>query len=206
MSATTEDPGSKVIAQQFQDNAYVVLPKVVGRNLCYFLCDYFFLLRANGLTSQEDPQVPGADVIYGADAFETLLARLTQPLSRALGVDLYPTYSFARIYKPGDVLKPHRDRKSCEISATLHLGGKYDALWPIFIRDRKGQDVEVALEVGDALVYRGPELFHWRNAFEGEWWAQIFLHYVDKNGEYRDQRFDTRPNLGYPLSSRRAAG
>jgi hypothetical protein len=165
MSAITDSSDSKLIAQQFQDNGYVVLRKVVGRNLCNFLCDYFFLLKSNGWTSQEDPQVPGTDVIYGADAFETLMARLTQPLSRTLGIDLYPTYSFARIYKPGDVLKPHKDRKSCEISATLHLGNKSNYLWPIFIQNRKGRDIEVALEVGDALVYRGPELSGRRCSF-----------------------------------------
>ncbi len=85
----------------------------------------------------------------------------------------------------------------------MHLGNKSDQLWPIHIKDINGQAVEVVLEAGDALAYRGAELSHWRNVFEGEWWAQIFLHYVDSNGEYRDRKFDTRPNLGCPLSSRR---
>jgi hypothetical protein len=31
---------------------------------------------------------------------------------------LIPTYSYARIYKKGDVLHRHKDRFSCEISTT----------------------------------------------------------------------------------------
>jgi hypothetical protein len=36
------------------------------------------------------------------------------------------------------------------------------------------------------------------NKFEGEWQAQVFLHYVDANGEHTDQKFDGRESLGLP--------
>ena len=47
------------------------------------------------------------------------------------GRKLLPTYSYMRIYKKGDVLADHRDRESCEISATLNLSGEK---WPIFLK------------------------------------------------------------------------
>ena len=43
---------------------------------------------------------------------------------------LISTYSYARIYKKGDVLKRHKDRFSCEISTTMFLGGDP---WSIYL-------------------------------------------------------------------------
>ena len=60
---------------------------------------------------------------------ETLLMKVL-PKMKETGLQLYHTYSYARAYKKGDILKRHKDRPSCEISTTINLGG---APWPIFI-------------------------------------------------------------------------
>ena len=39
-------------------------------------------------------------------------------MQKETGLQLIPTYSYARIYKKGDILKRHKDRPSCEISTT----------------------------------------------------------------------------------------
>ena len=133
-------------------------------------------------------------------------------MQQETGLELLPTYSYARIYKKGDVLKRHKDRPSCEISTTVHLGGDK---WPIFI-DGTGQNnviderkniikpgapagTEVLLDVGDMLVYSGCELEHWREPLEGNTCAQVFLHYNHVNGPFAEKnRFDKRPMLGIP--------
>jgi hypothetical protein len=51
-------------------------------------------------------------------------------MEKQTGLKLIPTYSYARIYKKGDILHRHKDRFSCEISTTLNLGGDS---WPIYI-------------------------------------------------------------------------
>tara|TARA_R100001126_G_scaffold30079_1_gene16656 strand:- start:96 stop:509 length:414 start_codon:yes stop_codon:yes gene_type:complete len=128
------------------------------------------------------------------------------------GLNLVPTYSYARLYKKGDILHRHKDRPSCEISTTINLGGDP---WPIFI-DGTGADnviderkniikpnapegTKVLLEVGDMLVYSGCELEHWREPFEGNVCGQVFLHYNHVNGPFAEKnRFDKRPMLGVP--------
>jgi hypothetical protein len=115
------------------------------------------------------------------------------------GLKLNETYSYARIYKKGDILARHKDRYSCEISTTLNLGGD---TWPIFLEPsgEEGKDgVKVVLEPGDMLIYKGMDLEHWREAFEGENCGQVFLHYndaSDKNAE--ENKYDGRPFLGLP--------
>ena len=54
---------------------------------------------------------------------ETLLAGLKLKIEKATKLKLIETYSYARIYKNGDILKRHKDRQSCAVSATLSLGG-----------------------------------------------------------------------------------
>ena len=51
-------------------------------------------------------------------------------MEKATGLKLYPAYTYARIYKKGDILKRHKDRFSCEISTTMNLGGDD---WPIYL-------------------------------------------------------------------------
>ena len=112
-------------------------------------------------------------------------------MKKETGLDLIPTYSYTRVYEKGSVLKKHKDRPSCEISTTLHLGG---SMWPIFIEGN-----EVTLDIGDMLVYSGCELEHWRETFEGDICSQVFLHYNHVNGKYSDKNsFDGRPMLGLP--------
>ena len=110
-------------------------------------------------------------------------------MQKETGLELIPTYSYARIYKHGDILHKHKDRPSCEISTTIHLGGDP---WSIFV-----EGTEVMLDVGDMLVYSGCELEHWREPFEGNTCGQVFLHYNHVNGPFAEKnRFDKRPMLG----------
>ena len=126
---------------------------------------------------------------------------------------LSPNYSYARIYKKGDVLKRHKDRFSCEISTTLNLGGDP---WPIYLEPKKNvgvpdgkkitvssrnKGVTVNLKPGDMLIYRGCELEHWREEFIGENCAQVFLHYNNlSNKKAKNNLFDGRIHLGLPKS------
>ena len=40
--------------------------------------------------------------------------------------------------------------------------------------------IKVVLKPGDLAIYKGCELNHWREAFEGEHCAQVFLHYANE--------------------------
>ena len=152
--------------------------------------------------------------------FETLQERMWPAMEELLGEELIPTYSYARLYAPGEELKIHTDRPSCEISATLTLGFEGN-VWPIYMGDhdetklsekRIGQhDKEywlknvscVDMDVGDAIIYKGQEKVHWRERYkEGQWQAQVFLHYVDANGPHAEWKYDKRKTLGQQLSNK----
>ena len=207
-------------------NKYQVIKKAISYELANFVFNYFLLKRdavdwmyKNNVTydtgmlgTWTDKQIPNTYSHYADHVMETLLVKMLPVMAKETGLELVPTYSYARLYKKGDVLKRHKDRPSCEISTTIHLGGHP---WSIFI-DGTGADnvineeqnlikpnppegTKVILDVGDMLVYSGCDLEHWREPLEGDVCGQVFLHYNHVNGPFAEKnRFDKRPMLGIP--------
>lgn len=185
-------------AEYFEKNRYVYLSDIITQEECKDLTEYMFKLSEEGKL-EYDPQCPLSGAVYGDPTLDAVLDRLAKPLSSRLGVELLPTYTYARLYKPGEELKRHSDRPSCEISGTMTLGYDPDQdVWPIFFakneEDQQGKSIDI--EVGDLVMYRGTELPHWRPKFEGTWQVQVFFHYVDANGPYKDYKYDKREKLG----------
>jgi hypothetical protein len=210
----------------FQQNKYQVLENAISYDLANFCFNYFLLKRdavkymyENNIIAQNgifgawnDYQVLGSYSIYADHVMETLLMKMLPVMKERTGLDLVPTYSYARAYEKGAKLRRHKDRPSCEISTTLNLGGDP---WPIYI-DPTGEDnvidefkeihkpnappgVKVTLKPGDMLIYSGYELEHWREPFEGNICGQVFLHYNHRNGRFAESNlYDKRPLLGIP--------
>jgi len=209
----------------FKTKGYIVIKQAVDKKIANFVYKYFLLKRevAKILIEQrfispydsswgtwKDNQVPNTYSHYGDLAMETLLQEVKHIMEKETNLKLIPTYSYARIYKEGDVLHKHKDRFSCEISTTLNLGGDK---WPIFINPNhkegvvsatgylpsKSKGIEVNLNPGDMLVYKGNILEHWRDAFKGKDCGQVFLHYNNAATKGSNKnKFDGRPMLGLP--------
>jgi len=181
---------------QFQQKGFEVVKEYIPPFFSTYLRYYFTLRVQNDPSLGGDPQVPLSNSVYGDPAFEMVMAMSTEDIGKIVGKNLVPQYTYARIYKNGSDLKIHTDRPECQYSTTLCLGGEYDKQWPIWIKDYDGNMNEVSLDQGDMLVYSGCELEHWRDKFEGDAQYQLFMHYVDAEGEFGDRLYDGRPNLG----------
>jgi len=173
----------------FERNRYVVLPSLLKEPDLTQFYRYARNKAQLGRMASDDDQVPGTPSSYGDLFMDGLLIKLLPEIEKASGLKLFPTYSYFRVYKRGDVLAKHLDRPSCEISVTLCLGFEQGKPWPIWIGSPNGS-IPVSLEPGDALLYRGTECPHWRETLEGDCQAQVFLHYVNQNGPYAEWKFD----------------
>ena len=200
----------------FKKNKYTVLKKIISRELADFCYAYFLNKRnvARFLFDQKyispfteywgiwtDEQVPNTYSHYGDLVMETLLQKVKPIMEKNTGLKLSETYSYARIYKNGDVLARHKDRYSCEISTTLNLGGDP---WPIYL-DPTGKEkqagIKVDLDPGDMLIYSGCDLEHWREEFTGKDCGQVFLHYNKAGSKMaKENKFDKRPFIGLPAN------
>lgn len=178
------------MTNDFDKNGYIHLKNVLDKNQCKNLTT-----ELKGYVDRKetkyDPQCPKSETIHGAKVFDKLLEDLLPYFEKVSGKKLHPTYSFARLYKPGEELKKHKDRPACEISATVTLGFEGNP-WAIYMEGNK-----VDMQIGDVVLYRGIDLLHWREKYtEGKWQAQVFLHYVDANGPHQHQKYDGREKLG----------
>ena len=198
----------------FKDNSYKIVRSAVSRELVDFIYHYFLNRRRvarrlfddryiSPFTTEfgvwSDKQIPNTYSHYSDVVMETLLIKVLPIMEKETGLKVLPTYTYARIYKKGDILERHKDRPSCEISTTINLGGDE---WPIYLEpsgEEGKEGTKVVLEPGDMLVYRGCDLEHWRNAFEGNDCGQVFLHYNDASSpEANKNIFDGRPFIGLP--------
>ena len=198
----------------FKKNKYSVLKKAISKELSNFVYSYFKNKRnvARVLFDTKyispfteyfgvwnDTQVPNTYSHYADLAMETLLQQVKPVMEKHTGLKLSETYSYARIYKKGDVLAIHKDRYSCEISTTLNLGGDK---WPIYLdpTGKKGQaGIEINLNAGDMLIYSGCDLEHWREEFTGKDCGQVFLHYNKASSKMaKENALDKRVLLGLP--------
>ena len=120
----------------FKKNKYTVLKSVISKDVADMVYSYFLNKRkvARVLFDERyispftdyygvwnDEQVPNTYSHYGDMLMETLLEKVKPTMEKHTGLKLSPTYSYARIYKNGDVLARHKDRYSCEISTTCLL-------------------------------------------------------------------------------------
>ena len=138
---------------------------------------------------REDPQAPFSSYFYGDPLTDALLLKKQDFCSQQVGKKLFPTYSYWRMYLWDQDLKNHKDRAACEYSFSIHVGG--DKKWP-FIVDGKNFD----LGKGDAVFYKGCEVPHMRKPYDGDWYVQIFLHYVNADGPNKEWLRDKRQHWG----------
>ena len=211
----------------FKTKKYQVIRQALPIPLANFIFNYMmlqrdavdFMMKNNKVNlknpfmgTREDKQIPGAYSKYGDWIMETLLMYMIPIMKQRTGLELIPTYSYTRLYEKGNKLRRHKDRPSCEISTTLHLGGDE---WPIFLDPSGGnfvidefkeihkpgapKGVKIDLKIGDMLIYSGCELEHWREPFQGNVCSQVFLHYNHANGPFaKTNLLDGRPLLGVP--------
>lgn len=128
---------------------------------------------------------------------------LTPIISEIVGKELLPTYDFLRIYRQGDKCNVHSDRYSCEHSLSLTLGYSDDEPWDLQVererteptpqidRNFRGSFASIKMKPGDALLYQGIHHRHGRtDPNPNRWSAHIFLHWVDRDGPYREYAFE----------------
>ena len=206
--------------EYFKENKYVVIRnfiptdtvplyyeycKMQAQSIDYKITNFENLYDKKWDGEFTDQQVTNVFSKYGDILMDSTLKLLTYKAEEYTGLKLLPNYSYWRLYEKGSILKKHKDRPSCEISATLNLGANLSNIdkqiysnyqWPIFVSSN-GKDIPIHLEPGDAMIYRGCEIEHWRDEFIGLNNAQVFFHWNEKNGPYSIEN-DERPLLGTP--------
>ena len=178
-----------------KDFKYKIVKNFLTKDEILLLKEYCYLKHISNIENFDYGIGPNCDTYFEYDVLmESLLKIKTELVEKETNLKLFPTYSYWRMYTYGSNLLKHKDRPSCEISVSIKIGSD-GTKWPIFMENES-----VELEEGDGVIYLGCEIEHWREKFIGDWNAQVFMHYVDQNGPFKEAKYDFRHQLGFNRS------
>lgn len=180
---------------------FLIIKNAISKELAQFIALEFSMMET---TCRH--LYPGANLAdlcdntfarYSPLMMEALAVQLQPKIEQAVGMKLFPTYSYARIYYEGSELQKHFDRPSSEVTVSVCL--EQDEQWPLYVKNSQGVEHAINLEVGDAGIYSGRKHEHWRNPLTSKRHVQAFLQYVNAEGDDAWLKYDTRPCLGLPF-------
>jgi len=181
-------------AEIFETKGCVQVPEFIDSETIATVSQYLENKLKRGVWVSEAADTTTELSNYADPLTEVLLLRCKTAVETVCGKELLPTYSYVRIYQPGEDLKPHVDRPACEVSVTVNVANKGE-LSPIYIQYANNKESKHLLNPGDAVIYKGCEATHWRYVMKpGQLNVQFMLHYVDKHGPNASYVYDTRPN------------
>lgn len=180
----------------FDTHSVIHVKSMVSKELCEYLTHMLMLYGSRCDVAKNDLQVVNFLSALSHDyAFQTLQEIIWPSIEVAVGEEILPTYSYARLYQNGNVLLKHKDKPACEVSVTIQLGRSHHYSWPIYMG---GQRFDLA--EGDGVIYSACDIEHWRdtcNGPDGYYSGQVFLHFVRKNGRFSSEAGDllNRPGV-----------
>jgi hypothetical protein len=191
--------------KDFIKNNYIVVRDFLTNEDTSNLCTLFkkeVFEKNYKETNEKDSYVVGESInVTSATCFHNIQATyIKEKIEKIIETNIWPTYCYARVYKPGNILERHKDKVPCEISITLHLEG--DSSWPIWIETPQKERVDIELGIGDAMIYLGCNAYHGRDEYKGtEDYIQVFMHYIRRKymGQLNVPRIISFP--GVSLSS-----
>jgi hypothetical protein len=172
-------------AGHFRENGYVAVGGLIHPfHLAALRCYYRHMIR-NGKMHLGDEHNPRRYVAHNDPVARFFHLQLASVVSSMVGERVKPSYVYAASYLSGEELKKHVDREQCEFSISLCLDfspePECETPWPLRLDTRVG-GLSVYQALGDALLYRGRELAHYRDPLPvGRSSTSIFFHYVSKD-------------------------
>jgi hypothetical protein len=128
---------------------------------------YYRRLEREGSLLDGDTRRRGRPLVHDEPLLVFLGTQLAAVVRQVTRERVRSTFSFLRVYGGGAVLARHRDRPACRWNVDLVVGGDpppgRGTAWPLRIAARSGCRA-VRLGLGDAVLYRGTHLVHWRSA------------------------------------------
>lgn len=147
------------------------------------------LIRYNNtgsITTDENEGIKNSFARYKYPKYKNFYYETKKKLEILLEEKLHPTYYYDRFYFNGSELKKHTDRPACEISLSMNISGNLNYNSNLCF-EVEGKLYELPTSPGDAIIYKGIDIPHWRNKIKGSkqsYYHQIFMHYVRANGYF----------------------
>jgi len=145
------------------------------------LADYYRRLVASGRWALGDAQVERRYGWHNERMAQFFQHQLAWYVSQVAREPVKPTYSYSSAYQGGAALPAHTDREQCDYTLSMLLDEADPSgwgPWPLWFLTPEGRR-SVTVGPGEAVLFRGCELPHWREAAPPDRWQTMLLfHYV----------------------------
>jgi len=171
--------------RNFQNDGFAQVHGLIHPFLIGSLRRYYrHLLRSGGMTLG-DSGCPRRYVAYNESVAQFFHKQIAPVVSSIAGVEVRPSFVYVGSYLEGSDLPEHTDRAQCEYAITLLIDYTPEPVdqspWPFYIKTSKGT-IRIWQGIGDATIYRGTQLSHYRKQLAaGATSTSIFFYYVDEN-------------------------
>jgi hypothetical protein len=169
------------LALDFAARGFCVVRGVLPAAQTAALANYFRALVDAGQWAVGDAQVARRRGWHNESLTRFVHHQLTAFVSALAGAPVCASYCYVSAYQSGAELDPHVDRKQCAYTMSFIVdeeGGR-SADWLLWFLGAGGRE-SVSLAVGDAVLFRGHELPHWRETAPqpGLSLSTLLFHYV----------------------------
>lgn len=167
------------------EQGYVVLEDLIHPFHLGALRRYYRHRIRRGFYSLGDEQVSRRFAAHNEGVARFVHRQLAHAISDVARAALKPSYAYFVSYLSGADLAKHTDREQCDYSITTCIDAspepEGESPWPIQLDTGPGT-AKVYQAIGDALVYRGCSVAHWRDRLpDGLTSTSLLLHYVDES-------------------------
>jgi hypothetical protein len=144
---------------------------------------YRRLIRTNAF-HLGDSQTSGRYVAHNEPVARFFHRQFGSVVSRIVGRRVKSSYTYFAGYEPGSDLPVHVDRPQCEYTLAMCIDctpePQSHTPWPLHL-ELADESVAVYQALGDALLYRGREIPHYRDPLPpGRTVVSVFFHYVNE--------------------------
>jgi hypothetical protein len=169
-------------AEEFRVHRHVSLAGLIHEFHIDALRKYYRRLVRSAGMYLGDGQTEHRYCVHNEPVSRFFHRQLTHAVALVAGCAVKPSYTYTVSYRGGAELASHTDREQCEFTLSLLLDyppeREQESPWPLCLEEG-GRTAEVVQNIGDALLFCGRELPHFRPRLpDGYTSTSLLLHYV----------------------------
>lgn len=171
--------------KSLRKNEYAVMRQVLPEIFHEGLIRYLRAIDAAGYMDRSSDSIAFRHRFYQEPVNRFIHVQLNRVINEVVPEPVKPSYCYLATYHYRSELKRHTDRPQCEWNVSLQLDNRptipLNKAWPIHL-EIGGKAREVTLDIGDAVLYSGVRIPHWRPPLpKGRETTLCFFHFVGKN-------------------------
>jgi hypothetical protein len=140
------------------------------------------VLAAISAERERSGDAPPRLIVCGGPVIRYFHEKLTPLIRRILGEDVYPNYGCFVHYPAGSSLPRHRDFGHCNWAMSVAIDHTPGASSLCFELRTEARRVDIEMQTGDAVLYCGGELIHFRDPLPpGHSATPLILCFAKKN-------------------------